>query len=187
MTSDTETELVFHRMKRKFIVGLVVSVGLLCAAVAVWWVADKQQEYKPSHLKAAAIIAACFLTFYGAYNIWELRDQTPALVIDREGIIDNMGGTPMGRIPWDDVTGSRIVEVLGSQFVVIDVVDHQKYLDRFGTRQSIAKLATELAGSPVNFTAEPIGLTAEELLRVLSDAFHKYGVAPVHPEKSARG
>jgi hypothetical protein len=171
VTSDTEPVLVFARLKRRFFVGLLASAALLVASVAVWCVEGNQQ------LRVAAIIGACLFAFYGAYNIWEVRDPTPGLIIDREGIVPNLSSAPIGRIPWSDITGFRIYELMGTRFVVVDVADHKKYLDQLGRTRSVAKLATDLAGSPIDFTGESIGLTSEELLRVLNDARQKYGVA----------
>jgi hypothetical protein len=179
MTSETASELVFPRVKRKFFVGLVVSASLLCAAVALCFVETNRQ------LQIVEIIGACLCAFYGAYCVWEIRDPTPGLVIDREGIVDNLGSNPHGRIPWSEITGFRMFDFLGTPYVMVDLVDHQKFIGKRGWQRSSAKLASDVAGSPLGFTGESIGLTPEELFRVFSDAREKFGAAPA--EKNELG
>ncbi len=179
MTSEAESELVFPRVKRRFFARLVVSASLMCAAVALSCVEKNRQ------LQAVEIIAACLCAFYGVYCIWEIRDSTPGLVIDREGIVENMGSTPQGRIPWGEITGFRMFDFFGTPYVMIDLVDHQKFIENAGWHSS-AKFVTELAGSPLGFTGESIGLTSDELLRVLSDAREKFGAAPAEDNLDQR-
>jgi hypothetical protein len=168
MTSEEDGNLVFPRLKRNFVVGLIVSAALCCAAIGLGCVEKNRQ------LLAVEIIGACLCAFYAAYCIWEIRDSRPGLVVDREGIVDNMGSTPMGRIPWTDITGFRISDVYDSRYVLVDVVDPQKYIERHGWPQSVAQVATELAGSPLGFTGESIGMTPDELFRVLRAAREQY-------------
>jgi hypothetical protein len=172
MASDTERELVFPRVKRKFVTGVVVSASLFCAAVALCFVETNRQ------FQVVEIIGACLCAFYGAYCVWEIRDPTPGLVIDREGIVDNLGSNPHGRIPWSEITGFRMFDFFGTPYVIVDLVDHQKFIEKTGWQRSSAKLASEVAGSPLGFTGESIGLTPDELFRVFSDARHKFSAAP---------
>ena len=163
MSREPDANLEFSRVTRKFYRGFAVATGLLCVAVAIVFIEGRE-------LKAIAIAGACFCAFYAAYCIWEIRDQSPGLVIDSQGLVVNTGSTPMDRIPWSDITGFRIHEFAGHRFVAVDFVDTQKYVERRGWSRSTARLVTELAGSRVDFDAESIGLAPEELLRVLNSA-----------------
>jgi hypothetical protein len=176
MNSATEDKLVFPRVKGNAVVYLVVSVAIILIAIVVWCVAERMRGYDPSRVKTVAVVGGCLAVVFATYNVFELLDDTPELIIDREGIIHNIGAAPMGRIPWQDVTAVRCFDLGGLRCVVIDVVDHQKYIERCGRLMRVgSKMATELAGSPLAFSGESVGLTREELLRILNEAFQKYG------------
>jgi hypothetical protein len=173
--SAAQDKLVFPRVRRNAVLYLGLSAGVVVVAVAVWCIADRQRQYDPSHLKTIAVVGGCLFTLLAIYNVFEILDDTPELVIDSAGIIDNMGSAPKGRIPWQDVTGVRSFVFGRLRFVVIDVVDHQKYIERSGRfMRGASEMATELAGSPIAFSGDSIGLASEELLRILNGAFQKY-------------
>ena len=152
----------------------MVSVSLLCTAVAFCFVETNRQ------LQIVEIIGVCLCTsFYGAYCVWEIRDPTPGLVIDCEGIVDDVG---LHASPSDSVerkiSSFRMFDFFGTPYVMVDLVDHQKFIQKRGWQRSSAKLASEVAGSPLGFTGESIGLTPDELFRVFSNARHKFRHRP---------
>jgi hypothetical protein len=78
-------------------------------------------------------------------------------------------------IPWSEISGFHIDEQFGTRCVVVDVVDPQKYIKRFGWPKWAPQLVTKRAGSPITWEGKAIGLTPDELLSVLSEAHRSYG------------
>jgi hypothetical protein len=163
---DESGPKVFVRVKQRYYLSLGITIALLAVAVSTVAANGNWQS------NAMAIVVACVCAVYAAYNIWEIRDPTPGLVIDSEGIVVNMGASSYGRIPWNDISGFRIVDVFGRRLIAVDVVDQEKYIQNKQSQTS--KMARDLVGSPVDCEAETIGLTADELLRVLTVSRETY-------------
>jgi hypothetical protein len=91
--------------------------------------------------------------------------------------VDNSGAFAVGRIPWSDITGIRVVAAIkGQRLIGIAVSDQKKYIDR-GSKLSRLLLAANANayGTPVLIASSGLKIRFDDLARKLTDAFELRG------------
>lgn len=123
----------------------------------MWFDADHQDDFNPYCVKAVGIAGIICFGLCGIVGTVKLFDTKPGLIIDTDGIIDNSSGVSAGRIPWSDVTGITVTNILGQRLLTIAVIDPQKYV-----------------GRPINITSNALKIRFDELHRLLIERFEQH-------------
>jgi hypothetical protein len=175
MDSGRTPELVVPLSKRKIALLLLGAVAFVCAGYWMWSIADTQTRFNPLFMKLLGV-ASIFLCGIGfILGCIKLLDSRPGFVIDREGIVDNSSFVSAGRIPWADVIGWKIATVSGQRFLMIEVIDPEKYLARAGAlARMLYKANIGLIRSPINISSNALCLNFDELVKVMGAAFELY-------------
>jgi hypothetical protein len=143
-----------------------------CAFVAIgaWMISMAKDE---GIVVAGAGLASilCF-GLGGVYALFKLFDPRPALIIDAEGIIDNSSAVSVGRVRWDEITGVGTCQDKGQRFLVIGVIDPEKYVKRTSwLLRPLVSLNVGLTGSPITIPSTALALDFNDVKRVLVQAF----------------
>lgn len=125
--------------------------------------------FQPRYVWLAGIgggVATLLLGALTVFTVTRLFSRKPGLVLDHEGIIDNSSYSSVGRIPWNEITGVRVVTppvvrrsptaipIQAPRFLVVDVRDPQRFIDgatllkRWFLRANAAGLGSPVAISP---------------------------------------
>src|SRR5882762_9854345 len=156
----------------KTLVGFGVG-SVACAAFGVkWWmVADAALVGT-----GVAVVCVGFFALCGLYCFVKMCDRTPALVLDRDGIIDNSTGVAAGRVRWEEITDIRF-RMMGTQrFVTIDVVDPRRFVERGGAVKRLMKRVNNATlGSPINISIVGLAISPDELFRQIEIFYATYG------------
>src|SRR5262245_14098871 len=175
MNPDATPEITIPQSKSKVALLLLGSAAFVGGSIWIWSVADSQTRFSPLFLKGVAGAGVCFFGLCGLYGFVKLFDGRPGLIIDAEGIVDHSSAVAAGRIPWEEVTGIRVSEIAGQRFLVIEVVDPQKYVARGGFFKRMVNAANaKMTGSPINISANSLRLKFDDLLRVLTEALERH-------------
>ena len=132
------------------------------------------RHYDSLTLKVLAVktagIAGCI--FFGAIAVFtalKLFDKKPGLVVDATGILDNSSSVAAGFIPWADVRGLREILVRNQKFLMIDVIDSEKYVSRSNAFTRMLVVAnTKYYGSPVAISSVALSIDFEQLKAMIA-------------------
>jgi hypothetical protein len=163
--------LTISSSKRK-LAGLVLVSGTCAGFGVAWWMAAE------ASLLGTAVAAVCVgcLVLSALYGMLKICDRTPALVLDREGIIDNSTGVAAGRVRWEEITDVRFRTIGRQRFVTIDVVDARRFVELGGAaKRLIKRVNTATLGSPINIPTDGLAISPEALFRELEIFYAAYG------------
>ncbi|MDX1915645.1 MAG: STM3941 family protein [Methylophilus sp.] len=120
---------------------------------------------------------ACILFFgLGIFvGIRKLFDNNPGLVIDAQGILDNVSRFSPQPVPWRDIQGFGVAEIHKQKMLVIFLENPQHYLDNATSMQKIGFTSNaKLVGSPWVITASTLKTNFDELLNLCQQALKQY-------------
>lgn len=157
--------------KKKMIMLNLAALGFVCLGLVFILTPEK---FSSTHLRNPALIKVIGIggvLFFGAagiYGVRKLFNQAPGLVIDETGITDHTHAYSVGLIEWKDITNIERISISGSVFFVIQVNNHDKYLQQCkGLRRKVLEFNRDKYGSPLTISATALQLSANELERLL--------------------
>jgi hypothetical protein len=153
-------------------VALVTAGALLFVALGVWLleIADLQRRFPPLYVKGASVLAIGFFGLCGVYALFKLFDDSPGLILDREGFIDNSSGIPAGRVAWREIREIRVVSMHRQRFLAFMVDDPQKYLGKGSlVRRVFVRMNYRMYGTPILIGAHSLKMKFDELERLIAE------------------
>ena len=145
--------------KKKLSFGMLGSslfiIGGLWMIFDVSSFSDRQNPYVIQGIGIASVFIFSFLLFMFIRRIMSSR---AGLLIDEKGITDHSSEISVGLIEWEDITGIRKRELMGSKVLLIDVRDPQKYISR-----SEGKIQRNLLSSNLSSFRTPISISSNSL------------------------
>ena len=154
-------------------------LGCVIFVVAGFWIllyiADHQTRFDPLLLKIVGIIAVIVFGGFGIFSIKKLFDNKVGLTIDNTGITDNSSGVSVGLIEWRDIKNIRTEQVMSTKFLLVEVLQPEKYLERGNSLQSkLMKGNLKMYGTPVAIASTTLQCNFAELESTLKTQFDKH-------------
>jgi len=95
-------------------------------------------------------------------------DRRPRIVIDNEGVTDRT--LHVGRIEWKDIEGIELRSLYMNQFVVLQLRDSRKYVDRLSRGGRLASHSNKALGfGGLNLNLSLVNVDANEVFNVMVD------------------
>ncbi|MGH8761317.1 MAG: STM3941 family protein [Burkholderiales bacterium] len=127
-------------------------------------------------VRAAAVACVGFFGLCAVYAGAKLFDNSPGLIIDAEGLVDNSSGLSAGRIPWSDIKGVGFTTVEKQRFLTIVVHDPHKYVRRASPlMRPFVTMNMKLFGSPIQISANTLKVNFDDLMKAVTDRHARYG------------
>lgn len=129
-----------------------------------------------AHLVSGVIGGGGILFFgaCGAVAIKMLIQKNAGLTMDADGVLDQSSATSVGFIPWADVSAVQPSFVSGQKFVSLMLHDPDQYAQRGNAFQRrLARMNIKLVGTPVNFSANSMKISFDELLDLMQ-RYHRH-------------
>jgi hypothetical protein len=136
--------------------------------------------FPPQQAWLAGIGGGLALLVFGAATISaasRLFGRQPGLVLDHEGILDNTSFSSVGRVPWTEITGVRVVHPPGfrnrpfgptirpPRFVIVDVRDPRPFLRRGNLlKRWLIRANAWGLGSPVAIAPSSVDVDTDKLI-----------------------
>ena len=99
------------------------------------------------------------------YAVYRLMNPAPALIINREGIVDNASALGAGLIRWEEIQSMFIYDVMGNRLLGIVPVNLDPILDRqSGPRRFFYNLGKNMQAAPFSIPEGGLPMKLEELL-----------------------
>jgi hypothetical protein len=150
--------------------GMLVALSA-CLVLFIW----KGTPF-PAMLVILAGVAGTI--WFGSVMVWSatrLFDPKPALIIDSEGMVDNVSVLAVGRIPWQEITGVEVCQVSSKQYLAIHVQDFAKYVRRASPlRRWFARITLNYPGTAVNVSTAAMRIGLDDLNALLAERMAKH-------------
>ena len=154
-----ENTLVFPLGKGKLMLGLAGSIMFVLLGVGlIFVVAPDQTTFHPMLVKG---IGAAGMLFFGATGVFSFRkmfDPKPGLILDADGITDHTNASSIGLIEWRDITAVRVSQVMSTRFLLIDVQDPEKYVNKAenAVQSRLMRANLGMYGTPLSITSNSL-------------------------------
>ncbi|MCT1901665.1 STM3941 family protein [Oceanobacillus sojae] len=114
---------------------------------------------------AILVFGLCFL-----YYVKALFKNEPAVIITKEGIIDNSSYIRAGLVKWGDIEAIDALNFSGQVFLGIFTYDPELIINRSsGTKKVFNRLNKGLLPSQVNIPFKNLDCSAEELMNAIGE------------------
>ncbi len=109
----------------------------------------------------------------GFYAIKRMFDSGPGLIISGDGITDNSGLVPSGKISWEEVEGISHGKTFFSECVSVQVKYPLKYIKREKNifKRRLLEREHRRSGTPVNIAVASLKIKFNELFKLMQQHF----------------
>lgn len=121
------------------------------------------------------IIAILFFGATGIYGLIKLFDSKTGLKIDSNGITDNSNATGIGLIIWNDIYQIRSEQVASEKFIMIDLIEPEKYIKKAGNgiKARLMKTNMRIYGTPISITSRTLKYNFAELEKIMQTQYKR--------------
>ncbi len=171
------SEIRIALSKRKLIFAFIGS--MIFVALGIQFVL-KPEKYVSFLFRSVEIINAvgyASLIFFGLcliYIFYKAFDKKPGLIINESGITDNSNFTSVGLIEWTEIIGIRTQQVMSTKFILIDVLNPEKFIPKNRFKASLMKANLKMYGTPISITSNSLSFNFDKLEKLLQTEFDKY-------------
>ncbi|WP_152657070.1 STM3941 family protein [Oceanobacillus sp. CFH 90083] len=116
---------------------------------------------------AILVFGLCFL-----YYVKALVEREPAVIITKEGIIDNSSYIRAGLVKWEEIETIEFLNFSGQIFLGIFTYDRELIINRSsGMKRVFNRLNKGLLPSQVNIPFKNLDCSAEELMNAIEECW----------------
>ncbi|HWN09983.1 MAG TPA: STM3941 family protein [Pyrinomonadaceae bacterium] len=111
------------------------------------------------------------------YSSYRLLKPTPAIIINREGIVDNASALGAGLIRWEEIQSMFIYDVMGNRLLGIIPVNLEAILARqSGLKRFFFNLGKSMQAAPFSIPEGGLPMKLEDLLARIQG--YREGLSP---------
>jgi hypothetical protein len=152
----------------------IITLLIISALIIPWAVFYCYSLYLEGVIALKLIIilvgAIPFLIWFFWSNLKKIIDKKPGLIIDNQGIIDNMGFSEIGIISWNDITHAKVVKHKLSEYLLIGIKNNEKIINRLsGVKKTIVSKQLEIFGTPIVISINNLKIDKAELIKIFND------------------
>jgi len=129
----------------------------------------------PEMIQIIGVIDILFFGAAGFYGIKKMFDKKVGLIIDSNGITDNSNESSIGLIEWNDITEIRTKQVVSTKFLLIDIVNPEKYIGKAKNRiqARLMKANMNIYETPLSITSNTLKYDFGELEKLIQTEYKK--------------
>lgn len=156
------------KSKKKFFLMLIGTLILALISFNLCYNAEEYTSYifrNSTVIRIVGLIATVFCCIGFITLLKKLSENDTGLVIDEIGIVDNSSAASVGLIEWNDIVDVRRKNVMSTQFLLIDVVSPDKYLNKPNhyIKLKLMNYNIKLYGTPISITSSTLSCNIDEL------------------------
>ncbi|MBE0462093.1 MAG: STM3941 family protein [Halomonadaceae bacterium] len=136
---------------------------------------ESQRKFNsPTLVYGVGVVSIVFFGLCGLIGVKKLFDNSPGLIINSEGVLDNSSGVSAGMIPWDDIVSIGEYQIQKQKFISIQVKDAEIYANNGNALKRMANRANiKMCGTPVNISANSLKISYDDLLEIIDEYYHR--------------
>ncbi|MDQ1163164.1 hypothetical protein QE422_003532 [Chryseobacterium sp. SORGH_AS 447] len=90
------------------------------------------------------------------------------IIISEKGIEDNSSYVSIGMIFWDDITSIKHIDVMSTKFLIINVRDPDKYINKQSNfKKKLLRRNLKTYGSPISISSNALSCDFNELEKII--------------------
>lgn len=129
-------------------------------------------------IRMVGIVAILFFGLCLIILIKSLLAKKFNLIINDKGIIDNSSYVSVGVIFWSDINSIKRVDIMSTKFLLINVKDPNKYLNKeSGIKRKILERTFKTYGTPISISSNTLSYNFDELEKVIYESYNEYKIA----------
>ncbi|WP_079240581.1 STM3941 family protein [Chryseobacterium indologenes] len=130
-------------------------------------------------IRMVGIVAILFFGLCLIILIKSLLTKKFNLIINEKGIIDNSSYVSVGLIFWNDINSIKRIDVVSTKFLIINVKDPNKYLNKqSGIKRKILERTNKIYGTPISISSATLSYNFDEFEKTISEFYNEYKNAP---------
>jgi len=135
-------------------------------------------EYSPVFVKTLGLLCILLFLFFILFFIYKILDDSPGLIINQEGIIDNSSFTSAGLMRWKNITDVYIMEIQGIKVITVKVNNEDELLSKqSGLKKLLMYLNAKHFGSPIHISTLALkNFNTKELLSLMRSRIRKFEI-----------
>ncbi|MGE7823135.1 STM3941 family protein [Paenibacillus sp. NPDC093718] len=118
-----------------------------------------------------AIVGIICALFFGAglvFAVTKLFQSAPALLINKEGIVDKSSYVSAGAVAWDEIKNIHIYQIKNEKFIGIEVYDPDHLMSRHPAwKRKLMRMNKGMTGATIHISASSISANVYELFPLL--------------------
>ncbi|MFZ0489067.1 MAG: STM3941 family protein [Salegentibacter sp.] len=159
-----EKEIEIPLSKTKVFLLFIGSLLFVIGGITIFYNTDEFREMplvflrNPLLIKGIGILGVLFFGGTGFIAIKKLLGTKVGLIISKTGITDNSNALNVGLIEWRDISEIRQKRVMATKFLLIDLVDPEKYIERSksGMKAGLMRANMKAYGTPLSITSNSL-------------------------------
>jgi len=161
----------------KIKVALLTLGAILFVALGVWLLIEGIEVFEGSYrfdpiMIVVAVITIFFFSLCAVFGFKKFFDNSPGLILNHEGFIDNSSGVSAGRVPWSEVVEIGQYKIQSQKFITIYVINAEKYVNRGNALKRMANRGNlKLSGTPINISSNSLKISFDELVETFEQYF----------------
>ncbi|MGB0664699.1 MAG: STM3941 family protein [Pontibacterium sp.] len=156
----------------------LVALGAFVMLLAGVWMLTEDAESlerrgeSPVEFFGTAILSIAFSSACGVFGARAAFNNSPGLVVNSKGIIDNSSALSAGLIPWEDIVRIGRSDAAIPRFIAIHVKEPHKYANNGNAMKRLVNRAHILMfGTPVFISVHTLKISYYDLHRVITQHY----------------
>ena len=174
-------KIVIPLSKTKFYLGILGSLLFVIAGIWMFINVDIYQDFplrlfrNPMIIKSIGVISILFFGTTGIIAFKKLFDKKAGLIIDSIGITDNSNASSIGLIEWNDITDIITKQVMLTKFLLINVKNSEKYIEKAenGMKIKVMRTNMKMYGTPLSITSNTLKYDFGQLEKLIQTEFER--------------
>ncbi len=171
MTLKPADQVAIRFKKAKIARLMLMGLVMMVASIAICFLPDHATPFPALLLQALGIFGVAFFGLASLVYVAQFFSRRPALIVDREGIVDHTTYPGVGRVYWREIRGLRAGLIRKVPFLIVDVHDPQKFLPRGNMFQRFLRASSaQMVGSPITLAATSLDADFDQLAALIEHA-----------------
>ncbi|NOQ73466.1 MAG: hypothetical protein GQ574_15785 [Crocinitomix sp.] len=169
-----------HEIKidtRKQIFGIILSILFIIGGTTLLInpLIFGQHPFKDEFMFAISLTIVGLFVALLIFLVYKIVKKTIGLIINEEGIKEQISAFGVGMVRWEEMTGFGIKKQIGIPFIVIYLKDQYEFIERFsGLKKATIKKNSESFGTPVAISMVMLKMKKDDLKQLLTEAGAKH-------------
>ena len=175
-----EEEIEIPLSKQKVFLLLIGSLLFVLAGIFLFYNASEFGEMplkflrNPLLIKGIGVLGMLFFGGMGIIGSKKLFENKAGLTVGKNGITDNSNASSVGLIEWADISAIRRKQVMTTKFLLIDLVNPEKYIEKAdGMKARLLRANMKMYGTPLSITSNTLKYDFRELECLIQEEFKK--------------
>ena len=174
MNSNNEYSVPFSRKKILSVIRTNLFFVLIFSFFLVMFTIKPTERTPIFQLLATPLILLFAFVMISALR--KLKNESPGLIVNSQGIIENSSFFPVGLIHWNDVISLYVQQARSSRWLMIQVRDPERYFNQDNYLiHAFQWLNSIFGGSSFFLSAGLIEIDFDEMVELMREYHKKYG------------